>query len=75
MNRIAMLTALMALALTPCAHAKDPSGPRPELKCSPADTPEEEAEKQISYFVDGREHIEYCVMGKKQVIIDSGDNG
>lgn len=75
MARFMTLAAMAVLILAPSAHAEGASGPRPELKCSPDDTPEEEAEKEIRYFVDGKEHIEYCVMGRKQVIIDSGDNG
>jgi hypothetical protein len=75
MNRLATLTALMVLAAPICASAKEAPKPRPELKCSASDTLEEEADKQIRYVVDGKEHIEYCVMGKKHVIIDSGDNG
>jgi hypothetical protein len=75
MKSFTVLAALSAFMVASQAHANDPPKPKPELTCSASDTPEEEAEKQIRYVVDGKEHIEYCVMGKKQVIIDSGDNG
>ncbi|RDI60088.1 hypothetical protein [Microvirga subterranea] len=75
MTRMAILTAVLALAAASLAQAREPQKPRPELTCSANDTPEQEAEKEIRYVVDGKEHIEYCVMGKKHVIIDSGDNG
>ena len=73
--RFTSMTAMAVLVLALPAQAKDAPKPRQELKCSSSDTPEEEAEKEIRYVVDGKEHIEYCVMGKKQIIIDSGDNG
>ncbi len=75
MTRMAILTALLVLASVPSVQAKEPPKQRPELTCSASDTPEQEAEKEIRYVVDGKEHIEYCAMGKKHVIIDSGDNG
>lgn len=74
MTRLAILTALIAVAASH-AHTTDASKSKPELTCSASDTPEQEAEKQIRYVVGGKEHIEYCAMGKKHVIIDSGDNG
>jgi hypothetical protein len=73
MKSFAILAALSGLLVAAHAPAKDSA--KPELTCSACYTPEAEAEKQIRHIVDGKEHIEYCAMGKKQVMIDSGDNG
>jgi len=75
MKRLIALICLAAVATEMSVAAKEPPKPHPTVSCSPSDTMEEEAKKKVHYFVDGKEHIEYCFGGKKHIIIDSGDNG
>lgn len=70
-----MVLGLMAsLSFFPAAYGQEQAQPKPELKCVVDGKPVEGRHK-IEYRRNGKTYIEYCSLGKKHVIVDSGDNG
>jgi len=74
MKRMILLGLTAVLGLSPAAYGQEETKPKQELKCDQADKPGE-APKRIQYRRNGKLYIEYCSLGKKHVIVDSGQNG
>ena len=74
MKRAMVLGLMASLGSFPAAYGQEKAQPKPELKCVVDGKPVEGRHK-IEYRRNGKTYIEYCSMGRKHVIVDSGDNG
>jgi hypothetical protein len=74
MKRMILLGLMAALGLSPAAYGQENTKPKQELKCDQNPKPGE-APQKIQYRQNGKTYIEYCSLGKKHVIVDSGQNG
>lgn len=74
MKRTILLGLIAALGFCLAAYGQEETKPKPELKCDPNPKPGD-APQKIQYRRNGKLYIEYCSLGKKHVIVDSGQNG